>query len=133
MNPWTAGRGRAVCLPSEGSKNLALAGFHQFGIAAVFAGHLQKLAANLGIRDLAGQALGLIGLKSIMLGLGHESTSIPKSKAAVQRFSYPQITVSRIPGCDGLKSVLFSFTVAKRAGSRDGRRQGTGNHPAVEQ
>ena len=50
------------------------AGFHQLCITAVLTGHLQQLLTYLGIGDLAGQALRLVGLKFIMLGLGHGGT-----------------------------------------------------------
>src|SRR5712671_7213723 len=99
LDRWSAPR---PALPGKASKSLALPGFHQLGIAAVFAGHLQKLAANVGIADLAGQTLRLIGLKSIMLGLGHQSTSI----------------LSQNPGCKGsvtLKSQFRAFPLERRS------------------
>ena len=105
-----------VGLPGEGSKNLALAGFHLFGVAAVFAGHLQQLAADLGIADLVGQVLGLISLESIMLGLGHACTFELESRSGRKGSVAPQITVSRIRACRDLKCVLFSFTVTQTHG-----------------
>jgi hypothetical protein len=64
-----------------------LAGFDQLGIAAVFAGHFQKPGTDFGIGYLAGETFGLIGLKSIMLRLGHESTfefeSNPRRKGSL--------------------------------------------------
>ena len=103
------------CLAKRRSKNLALAGFHQFSVAAVFAGHLQRLAADLGIADLVSQALRLIGLKSIMLGLGHACTFELESRSGRKGSVAPQITVSRIRACGGLKFVLFSFTVTQNS------------------
>ena len=60
-----------VRLSVEASTKWPLAGFHELGISAVFASHLQQLSADFCIRDLTGQALGLVGLKFIVLGLAH--------------------------------------------------------------
>jgi hypothetical protein len=55
----------------HGPTERPLAGFHELGISTVFASHLQQLRADFCICDLTGQALGLVGLKFIVLGLAH--------------------------------------------------------------
>jgi hypothetical protein len=56
---------------AEGWLARTFASFHQFGIAAVFSGHLQEPLAQFRISDLAGQTFGLLGLEFVMLALAH--------------------------------------------------------------
>jgi hypothetical protein len=48
--------------------------FQTLGIEAEFLGHLGQLLGSFGIPDGLRQAFGSVGLVSVVIGLGHDST-----------------------------------------------------------